>query len=124
GHIWRGIVGHGAEWIGAAEGSTPRPIHVRRSPDEPTIVISRSHLDPQAQAYVRKVGPANLVQCGSSVKFCHIAEGKADLYPRLAPTHDWDIAAGHAVLIGAGGSVTAPNGEAVAYGSKDLLIPA
>ena len=124
GHIWRGIVGHGAEWIDAADRSMSRPIHARRAPDEPTIMISRSHLDPQTQAYVGKISPANLIQCGSSVKFCHIAEGKADLYPRLAPTHDWDIAAGHAVLQAAGGSVTTPSGGAVAYGTKELLIPA
>ena len=127
GHIWRGVVGHGAEWIGGTGetgGTIPRPIHVRRYPDQPTIMISRSHLDTQTQAYVEKIGRVNLVQCGSSVKFCHIAEGKADLYPRLAPTHDWDIAAGHAILHAAGGSVTAPDGSAVAYGTKDLLIPA
>src|SRR5581483_4986618 len=124
GHIWRGVVGHGAEWIEGAGGTTPRAIHVRRSPDQPTIMISRSHLDAQTQAYVEKLDRAKLVQCGSSVKFCHIAEGKADLYPRLAPTHDWDIAAGHAILQAAGGSVTTPDGKAIAYGTKDLLIPA
>ncbi len=124
GRIWRGGVGHGADWIEGAGGAPPRAIQVRRSPPEPTIMISRSHLDQQTQAYVEKLGRAKLVQCGSSVKFCHIAEGKADLYPRLAPTHDWDIAAGHAILHAAGGSVTAPDGTAIAYGTKDLLVPA
>ena len=124
GHIWRGVVGHGADWIEGASATTPRAIHVRRAPHEPTIMISRSHLDAQTQAYVEKFDHAKLVQCGSSVKFCHIAEGKADFYPRLAPTHDWDIAAGHAILHAAGGSVTTPDGKAIAYGTKDLLVPA
>jgi 3'(2'), 5'-bisphosphate nucleotidase len=53
-----------------------------------------------------------------------LAEGSADLYPRLAPTHDWDIAAGHAILKAAGGSVAAPDGAPLVYGTNDLLIPA
>ena len=64
------------------------------------------------------------VGCGSSVKFCRLAEGAADLYPRLAPTHDWDIAAGHAILVAAGGSVVDPDGGALRYGSPTLIIPA
>ena len=124
GHIWRGIVGHGADRIERAGGNMPRPIHARRLPDEPTILISRSHLDQQTRGYVEKIAHAKLFQCGSSVKFCHVAEGKADLYPRFAPTHDWDIAAGQAILQSAGGSVTAPDGTAIAYGTRDLLVPA
>jgi 3'(2'), 5'-bisphosphate nucleotidase len=124
GHIWRGVVGHGADRIDDIGGNTPRSIHVRRSPDEPTVMISRSHLDEQTQTYVGNMPHARLVQCGSSVKFCHIAEGNADFYPRFAPTHDWDIAAGHAILQSAGGSVTAPDGTAIAYGTRELLVPA
>jgi 3'(2'), 5'-bisphosphate nucleotidase len=123
-HIWRGIVGHGAEWIDKTSGNTPRSIQVRQAPDDPTILISRSHLDAQTQSYVDKIAHAKLLQCGSSVKFCHLAEGKADLYPRFAPTHDWDIAAGHAILQSAGGSVTAPEGTPVIYGTSDVLVPA
>ena len=124
GHIWRGVVGHGADKIDGVGGNAPRFIHVRRPPAKPKIIISRSHLDEQTQAYVEKMPNAALVQCGSSVKFCLIAEGNADFYPRLAPTHDWDIAAGHAILHAAGGSVTAPDGAAIAYGAKELLVPA
>jgi len=58
------------------------------------------------------------------VKFCRLAEGAADLYPRLAPTHDWDIAAGHAILAAAGGHVAAPDGTPLVYGTSELLIPA
>ena len=124
GHIWRGIVGHGADWIDKTHGNMARSIQVRQAPDEPTILISRSHLDAQTQSYVEKIAHAKLLHCGSSVKFCHLAEGKADLYPRFAPTHDWDIAAGQAILQSAGGSVTAPDGTAVTYGTRDLLVPA
>ena len=124
GHIWRGVVGHGADWIDKAGENAPRSIHVRRPPDALTVMISRSHLDQQTRAYVEKFADARLIECGSSVKFCHIAEGSADLYPRFAPTHDWDIAAGHAILQSADGRVTTPNGTAIAYGTQELLVPA
>jgi 3'(2'), 5'-bisphosphate nucleotidase len=54
--------------------------------------------------------------CGSALKFCRLAEGKVDIYPRLAPTSEWDVAAGHALVAAAGGVVTAPDGGALAYG--------
>ena len=87
-------------------------------------MVSRSHLEERTKAYIGQFPHAELVQCGSSVKFCRLAEGAADLYARLAPTHDWDIAAGHAVLVAAGGKVTAPDGAPLAYGSPGLLVPA
>jgi 3'(2'), 5'-bisphosphate nucleotidase len=125
GTIWRGIVGKGAERIDGAATNKPVPIRVRPQPTNKVIVMaSRSHLDPQTQALMKALPQATLIQIGSSVKFCWIADGKADLYPRLAPTHDWDIAAGHAILQAAGGSVTSPDGSAVVYGTKELLIPA
>jgi 3'(2'), 5'-bisphosphate nucleotidase len=57
--------------------------------------------------------------CGSSLKFCRLAEGSADVYPRLAPTCEWDIAAGHAVLAACGGTIAAPDGRPLAYGRAD-----
>jgi len=87
-------------------------------------MVSRSHLEARTKSYVDGLPGAKLVQSGSSIKFCRLAEGFADLYPRLAPTHDWDIGAGHAILKAAGGSVTAPDGAPLAYGTNDLLIPA
>jgi 3'(2'), 5'-bisphosphate nucleotidase len=87
-------------------------------------MVSRSHLEARTKSYVDGLPGAKLVRSGSSIKFCRLAEGSADLYPRLAPTHDWDIAAGHAILKAAGGSVTAPDGAPLVYGSNDLLIPA
>ena len=87
-------------------------------------MVSRSHLDARTRVYIEDYPQAKLVQSGSSIKFCRVAEGSADIYPRLAPTRDWDIAAGHAILKAAGGSVIAPDGSALRYGTPDLLIPA
>jgi 3'(2'), 5'-bisphosphate nucleotidase len=125
GDVWRGIVGRGADQFSLTQRTgAPRPIHVRQRPqDETVVMVSRSHLDARTQAYVDAIPNAKPLQSGSSIKFCRIAEGKADLYPRLAPTRDWDVAAGHAILRAAGGSVVAPNGAATVYGTKDLLIP-
>jgi 3'(2'), 5'-bisphosphate nucleotidase len=126
GDLWRGIVGRNAERISLAQRSeAPTPVHTRRRPKgEAVVMVSRSHLEARTKSYVDGLPGAKLVQSGSSIKFCRLAEGSADLYPRLAPTHDWDIAAGHAILKAAGGSVTAPDGAPLVYGTNDLLIPA
>jgi 3'(2'), 5'-bisphosphate nucleotidase len=124
GDCWRGVVGKGADRIPKTANNPPIPIHIRPRPrGETVVVVSRSHLDVDTRAYVEDIPHAKTLQSGSSIKFCRIAEGSADLYPRLAPTHDWDIAAGHAILRAAGGSVTAPDGAALVYGTKELLIP-
>jgi 3'(2'), 5'-bisphosphate nucleotidase len=127
GLTWRGIVGRGAERIALADSksSPPSLVHTRpRAEREIVVMVSRSHLEARTRAYVDGFPQAKLVPCGSSVKFCRLAEGSADLYPRLAPTRDWDIAAGHAILKAAGGHVTAPDGSPLIYGSADLSIPA
>jgi 3'(2'), 5'-bisphosphate nucleotidase len=127
GLIWRGLVGKGAEHLAfAAEGQVlpASPVHARRLPPcESVVLVSRSHLDPRTQAYLERVHRPRTIACGSALKFCRIAEGSADLYPRLAPTHDWDVAAGHAIVEAAGGRVRAPDGALVRYGSRGLLIP-
>jgi 3'(2'), 5'-bisphosphate nucleotidase len=127
GLIWRGIVGGGAERLefSAQQISPPQPIRARARPAHGLqVVVSRSHLDSQTRAYLDGLPGAQSVRCGSSVKFCRLAEGAADLYPRFAPTRDWDVAAGHAILAAAGGSVVTPQGTAVTYGSPQLRIPA
>lgn len=127
GLIWRGIVGSGAERIAFAgeQISPPRPIHSRQNPQGKLVILaSRSHLEPRTRAYLDRFPQAEVMQCGSSIKFCRLAEGAADLYPRLAPTHDWDIAAGHGILRAAGGDMRAPDGSPVIYGSTELLVPA
>jgi 3'(2'),5'-bisphosphate nucleotidase len=94
-----------------------RDIHVRvPDPEKLTAVASRSHMTPETEAFLARYPIAERRDSGSSLKFCAIARGDADIYPRLAPTMEWDIAAGHAVLVAAGGSVTSPDGVPMRYG--------
>ncbi len=128
GTIWRGAVHGGAARLTFAADGTLSPadvIHTRkRPPREPLTLVSRSHLDARTQAYLQSLSQPRTVACGSALKFCRIAEGTADIYPRLAPTHDWDVAAGHAIVTAAGGQMLAPDGSQLRYGTPDLLIPA
>jgi 3'(2'), 5'-bisphosphate nucleotidase len=121
--IWRGIVGRGAERLALSGKSKPTPIRTRTFPSKPVIMVSRSHLDSRTKAYLAGVPQGCPVACGSSLKFCRIAEGSADLYPRLAPTHDWDVAAGHAIVVAASGDIRTAGGSALAYGTTERLIP-
>jgi 3'(2'), 5'-bisphosphate nucleotidase len=121
--VWRGIVGGGAERMTLSDQSGRTAIRARPRPAHPVIMISRSHLDAGTKAYLAGVPQASSVTCGSSIKFCRIAEGTADLYPRLAPTHDWDVAAGHAIVAAAGGDVRSGNGVQLVYGTPERLIP-
>lgn len=91
----------------------PRPASQWRA------VTSRSHLDPDTQSWIDRHPVAELRAAGSSLKFCTIAEGDADVYPRLAPTMEWDTAAGDAVLRAAGGSVLDLAGAPFRYGKPD-----
>ena len=86
-------------------------------------VVSRSHLNAETSAFITKLGSVALIRAGSSLKFCRIAEGKADVYPRLAPTSEWDTAAAQAVIEGAGGHVYNIHGDRLQYGKPDLLNP-
>jgi 3'(2'), 5'-bisphosphate nucleotidase len=97
------------------------PIKVRAAPDAGlTVVVSRSHATPETETYLKHYRVAERVSVGSSLKFCLVAAGEADLYPRLGPTMEWDTAAGHAVLVAAGGSVLAPGGAPMTYGKSGL----
>ena len=93
--------------------------------DEVTrVVASKSHLNKETQEFIDAIeGNVNLVQAGSSLKFLKIANGDADVYPRLAPTCEWDTAAAHAILVGAGGKVTQIDGTPVTYGKNNILNP-
>lgn len=94
-----------------------RPIRTRRPPaDGLTAFVSRSHLDAETRAFVAGLRLAARVEIGSSLKFCRIAEGAADIYPRFGPTMEWDTAAAHAVLAAAGGAVLCPDGAPFLYG--------
>lgn len=87
------------------------------------VVASKSHLNAQTSAFIERLGAADLVQAGSSLKFCRVAEGLADVYPRLAPTCEWDTAAAQAVVEGAGGHVVDEQGTRLRYGKADVLNP-
>ncbi len=86
------------------------------------MVGSRSHASPETAAYLQRLGPHVLTAVGSSLKFCLLAEGKADLYPRFGPTSEWDTAAGQAVLEAAGGHVTRMDGHRLRYNCRESLI--
>lgn len=105
---------------GALSFSKMHPIAVRPPPPEGCrAVVSRSHLDSATKEWVERHAIFDLKPSGSSLKFCVIAEGEADVYPRLAPTMEWDTAAGHAVLVAAGGAVTDLDGHPMTYGKPD-----
>lgn len=92
------------------------------------VVASRSHLSPETQSFIdnlcRTHGQVETVSAGSSLKLCLVAEGKADVYPRMAPTMEWDTAAGHAIARAAGCTVThAETGEPLQYNKEDLHNP-
>jgi 3'(2'), 5'-bisphosphate nucleotidase len=116
GSIWRGAngraqratLGNIREWSGITTRAWPA--------SGPVVAVSRSHLDAATEAYLGKMPPLTRKTCGSSIKFCEVAQGNADLYPRLGPTSEWDIAAGHAILVAAGGCMTRPDGKPLKYG--------
>jgi 3'(2'), 5'-bisphosphate nucleotidase len=91
-----------------------------------TIVASRSHASQELETWLRNIEIEARVNIGSSLKFCLVAEGKADLYPRFGPTKEWDTAAGHAIVLAAGGSVTCTDGTPFFYAKRetDYLNPA
>ena len=100
------------------------PIKVRGLiKDKPVkVVASRSHRGELLDGYLAKLGPHETVSRGSSLKFCLVAEGAADVYPRLGPTSEWDTGAGHAVLLAAGGQVIGVDGKPLAYNTKGSLL--
>jgi 3'(2'), 5'-bisphosphate nucleotidase len=88
----------------------------------PRVVGSRSHGNARLQAALQRLGPYDLVAMGSSLKLCLVAEGAADIYPRLGPTSEWDTAAGHAVVNAAGGRVVDLHGQELRYNTRESLL--
>ena len=134
GLIWRGLVGRGAERLAIGDGAIvgtdlgAGPIHPRLipRPGAPWIAaVSRSHGDARTEAFIDGRPGAVRQRLGSAVKFGRVAEGAADIYPRLAPTCEWDIAAGHAIVTAAGGKVTDAQGADVPFGRgrDDFIVP-
>jgi 3'(2'), 5'-bisphosphate nucleotidase len=119
--LYYGAVGHGA-WR-TNEGGEAQPIRVSKNAAAPLrIVGSRSHGDGELADYVAALGAHELKPMGSSLKICLIAEGSADIYPRLGPTSEWDTAAAQAILESAGGRMIDRLGEPLRYNTKDDLL--
>jgi 3'(2'), 5'-bisphosphate nucleotidase len=119
GASYLGMVGGGAT---LRQGGQSRSIKTRSRAAEVTAVASKSHFTQNTADYLASaVGVCEHLSIGSSLKFCVVAEAAADIYPRLSPTSEWDTAAGHAVLLAAGGRVDAPDGEPLRYGKRSFL---
>ncbi|MEM7763488.1 MAG: 3'(2'),5'-bisphosphate nucleotidase CysQ [Pseudomonadota bacterium] len=120
GQSWWGGPGLGATSL--VDGKT-QSLRVRcSSPLTPTVLTSRSHLTPAVDAWINRLGPVDVQRIGSSLKFCRLAAGLGDVYPRFGPTSEWDTAAGHAVLCGAGGIVCQWDGTPLRYNTRESLL--
>lgn len=129
GLVWRGVVGHKAERLRLLpdRAEQPQPVHTRRWPAQgAAAVMSRSHLDAATQTFLGRLEPITRTPSGSAIKFCQLAEGVADVYPRLSTVCEWDVAAGQALLTAAGGVVVTPQGGPLAYGrvAENFRVPA
>ena len=121
GVTYTGLVG---KWASrhASDGSMEH-IGIRLPCADPVVVVgSRSHANPRLMEYLGHIGNYELVSMGSSLKFCLLAEGKADFYPRLGPTSEWDTAAAHAVVLAAGGKIITLDGKPLRYNTKKSLL--
>ena len=130
GLIWRGIVGQGAERLTLRDGVVAEATPIKTRPCPPRgapwmVAVSRSHGDERTEAFIAGRGGAIRSMLGSAVKFGRVAEGQVDIYPRLSPTSEWDVAAGHAVVVAAGGKVTDSHGRQLHFGlgREDFLVP-
>ena len=116
-----GAQSHGA--FAAEGGSSPHGITTRTpKADGLVVVASRSHRSGEDE-FLKQFTIKETVTSGSSLKFCLVAAGEADMYPRMSPTSEWDTAAGHAVLLAAGGQMTQIDGSPFVYGKDDILNP-
>ena len=116
-----GVVGEGAHMRDRT--GRVRRIRVAEPKDVKRVVASKNHLNSETRAFIDQLGEHELVQAGSSLKLCRIAEGHADIYPRLGPTCEWDTGAAQAVLVAAGGKVQTVDGRPLIYGKQDVLNP-
>ena len=127
GRLWAGDTANNTAFASDAAPGEPEgprtPLAVRAPPANPVAVASKSHDVPATEAYLKKLGITGRRSIGSSLKFCLLAEGEADLYPRPSPTSEWDTAAGHAILLAAGGRVFGVDGAPLAYGKPGFRNP-
>jgi 3'(2'), 5'-bisphosphate nucleotidase len=104
----------------ALQHTTFKSVHVRPwNAGTLTAAVSRSHNNDETEQYLRELGVAETVTAGSSLKFCLVAAGRADVYPRFGRTWEWDTAAGDAILRAAGGSLLTQTGEPMVYGKRE-----
>src|SRR5690606_22860150 len=115
GRAWRDTVDPGAKF----DPGRASPICARPRPEKLVALVSRSHPDRASDEFLARLPLAEKILLGSSLKFARIAEGTADVYARLAPTNEWDIGAGTALLAAAGGTVTAPDGGRIGFGMRE-----
>ena len=121
GTTYRGLPGEGA-WRERGGAAAERIRVAARSAAPLRVVGSRSHRGDSLDAFLGSIGAHELLAIGSSLKLCLVAEGAADVYPRLGPTSEWDTAAAHAVLLAAGGAVSALDGTPLAYNTREQLL--
>ena len=125
-----GALWHATRGVGAfrRDGDAEEPLRVRRPALAPLrVAASRSHRDARTEAFIARLsasvqGQVEPIGLGSSLKFCKLAEGGMDVYPRFGPTSEWDTAAGQCVLEGAGGIVVDPKGRPLRYNQRDTLL--
>ena len=115
--------GDGVAWRARGDAAPERIACRRPGGDGLVVIASRSHRGADTDVYLERFEVADIVSAGSSLKFCRIAEGAADLYPRLGRTMEWDIAAGHAIVKAAGGSVKTLDGKRLVYGKPGFENP-
>ena len=116
GEVWFTSAGRALKRV---NGGAEQAVHVRPWPADPIALVSHTMKDEVARELADKYRFTRREPMDSSIKFCRIAEGAADIYPRHGPTMEWDIAAGHAVLEAAGGRLATPEGETFLYGKAD-----
>jgi 3'(2'), 5'-bisphosphate nucleotidase len=120
GALWHGQRGRGAF---RREGDRDVPVRTRAPATAPLrVAASRSHRDPRTEAVLARIGEVETIGVGSSLKFCRLAEGAMDVYPRFGPTSEWDTAAGQCVLEAAGGAVLDPRGRPLRYNQRDTIL--
>lgn len=121
--LYWGGVGLGAFSVATGQSAVAIHVAVPNPGAALRVVASKSHLNPETEAFLARLPRHHLVQAGSSLKFCRIAEGTADVYPRLGPTCEWDTAAAQAVVEAAGGLVSTLAGDPLGYGKAEVVNP-
>jgi len=120
-----GAIYSGGKGLGAQrcqDKQNPTGIHTRKTEPIPTVVGSRSHRGDSLNHFLTQLGAHQLLSVGSALKFCRVAEGSADCYPRLSPTSEWDTAAGQAIVEAAGGAVFDISGKVLSFNRRESLL--